>query len=66
MVEEVFMWQIECIPFEKNSIRSMTIQVVAKTRKEAELIVLDKAHKFFDQDIQYVWENPIQGYIEVL
>ncbi len=65
MIEEVYSWIVECIPFEKSSIRKMDIYVTAKTRKEAELIVLDKAYRFFDQDMQYIWNQPMQGYIKL-
>jgi hypothetical protein len=40
----------------------MVITVVATSRKEAELIVLEKAHKFFDQDMMYTWSEPMEGY----
>ena len=67
MIEKIFAWKIHCIPFTDGPISSMDIVVVARTRKEAELIVLADAHKFFDQDMQYTWnEQPeLEGYREV-
>ncbi len=58
----IYSWRVECTPIEKGSIRLMTLFVEAETRKEAELIVLDRAHRFFDQDIIYMWGKPIEGY----
>ena len=40
----------------------MTVYIEANDRKEAELIFLKEAHKFFDQDICYTWNEPIEGY----
>lgn len=65
MIEEIFFWEIVCTPWNKGQIRSMTICVEAKTRKEAELIVLDNAHKFFNRDMNYVWGEPLSGYHQV-
>lgn len=62
IITEVLHWKIECFPVEKGAIRSMIIYIEAKTRKEAELMVLTDAHKFFDQDIKYLWSEPIKGY----
>lgn len=56
------MWNVECIPWNKGPIRAMNIHIVAESRKEAELIVISQAHKFFDQDIRYIWNTPIEGY----
>ncbi len=65
MYRTVFLWKVECYPFEHGPINSMTIVVVARDRKEAELIVLDQAHKFFDQDMRYKWSEPLlEGYQE--
>jgi hypothetical protein len=62
LVERIYMWNIECYPFEQGPIKSMTIQIVAKSRKEAELLVLDHAYRFFNQDMHYIWNDPIEGY----
>lgn len=60
---KIFMWKVNCTPFDKRPIRCMTIQVVAENRKEAELIVLNEAHKFFDLDMIYTWSEPLEGYV---
>lgn len=65
MIEEIFCWEVTCIPFNRGAIRSVTLHVEAKNRKEAEMLVLNMAHKFFDQDMQYVWNEPMQGYRQV-
>ena len=62
MITKIYFWKVECIPFEEGPIRNMTLYIVAESRKEAELILLDKAHKFFDQDMNYSWNEPIEGY----
>lgn len=62
MIERIYSWNIRCTPWTIQPIRSMVITVVATSRKEAELIVLEKAHKFFDQDMMYTWSEPMEGY----
>jgi hypothetical protein len=65
LVERIFMWKVECIPWEKGPIKSMTIQIVAKDRKEAELLVLDHAYRFFEQDMHYLWNESLEGYRKI-
>jgi hypothetical protein len=65
MIEKIFCWSVVCTPWYKGSIRNMTIEVVAKDRKEAELIIMNEAHKFFDQDMHYIWGEPIEGYKKI-
>lgn len=61
-IEELYCWEVICTPWVRGPIRSVTLYVEAKSRKDAELIVLEKAHKFFDQDMHYIWGEPIVGY----
>lgn len=65
MIEEIYRWEVICTSFENSNIKHMIICVEARTRKEAELIILEQAHKFFDQDMQSEWGNPIQGYRKI-
>jgi len=65
MIEEIFCWNVTCTPWEKGPIRNMILLIEAKSRKEAELIILDKAHKFFDQDMNYAWSEPMIGYRQI-
>jgi len=65
MIEEIFCWRVDCSPWDiKSPIKCMTIFIEAKNRKEAELIALN-AYKFFDQDMHFTWNEPIQGYRQV-
>lgn len=55
------MFTVTCKPFEQGSIRSMTIIIYAQDRKEAELIRLRDAHRFFNQDMHFIWdESPLK------
>lgn len=58
-------FKVVCIPWVKTNIRSMTIDVVSDSEVNAREIVMREAHKFFDQDMRFIWtKEPIEGYIK--
>lgn len=51
MIEPIKLFTFIYVPFDSNfPIRSCTIEIAAKDRKEAELIAIANNYKFFDQD----------------
>lgn len=51
MPEEISAFEFTYRPFDRNfPIRSMTVLIYARDRKEAELINLANNYKFFEQD----------------
>jgi len=63
MHKKISLWKVECTPWNRGAINSMTIYVVAEHRNEARTIIEEQAHKFFDQDMHFTWGEPvIEGY----
>ena len=63
MHKKISLWKVECNPWNRGAINSMTIYVVAEHRNEARTIIEEQAHKFFDQDMRFTWGEPvIEGY----
>lgn len=67
MIEEIQSYTFTYTPWEREfPIRMCKLFIVAKSRKEAELIALDKGWKFFDQDCTVQVSEDFQGYRQVL
>jgi hypothetical protein len=62
-LEQVQEYIFRYIPFNKDfPIAIIDVTIVAKNRKEAELIALDHKHKFFDQDCICTVKEGLVGY----
>lgn len=60
----ITLFKFTYIPFEKDLIKSIDVFIVAENRKEAELIALNKTHKFFDLDHTVTVTEVLQGFKE--
>jgi hypothetical protein len=63
MIEEITAFEFTYTPWDnKFPIKQAVLTIVAKDRKEAELIALENDHKFFDQDNHVRVKEILQGY----
>jgi hypothetical protein len=66
IIEEIKAFEFTYIPFNQNfPISKCVFTIVAKNRKEAELIALSNDYKFCDQDHTVSVKEILQGYREV-
>jgi hypothetical protein len=66
MIEEIQEYIFTYHPFDKEfPIRSISIQIIARNRKEAELISMRNSYKFFDQSCTVVVKEGGKGYREI-
>lgn len=66
-IEPIEKWEFHCTPKDRSyAIRSMTVYIYAKTREDAQIILMAQSHKFFDQDLDIVSTKKYSGYRQVV